>query len=122
LAERPILTVKFQLAGKGLPDGLPPVRRPTPTSFIEFSAMSDFQKLSDESLLRYYESIREQVAGETRSGTPHRFMGEAMKQRSEQLRDELDRRRLRFRDIDWPRSSPDRFKRFWSFVRRTVVR
>ena len=84
--------------------------------------MNDFQKLSDESLLRYYESIREQVTGETLSGTAHRFMGEAMKQRSEELREELGRRRLRFRDIDWPHSSPHRLKRFWSFVRRTVVR
>jgi len=83
--------------------------------------MRNFQKLSDESLLRYYESIREQVADETRSETPHRFMGETARQRSEQLREELDRRRLRFMAIDWPRTSPDRFKRFWRFVRRSIA-
>jgi len=65
--------------------------------------MSHIQSLNDESILRLYESIREQVAADARMGTPHRFVGESAKQQAERLREELDRRRLRFLPIDWPR-------------------
>jgi hypothetical protein len=60
-------------------------------------------KLSDESVVRLYESIREQVAADARMGSRHKFVGESAKQRAEKLREEMDRRRLRFAPIDWPR-------------------
>jgi hypothetical protein len=48
-----------------------------------------------------YESIRDQVTQDIRSGSRHRFMGETAKQQAERLREEMDRRRLQFRRIDW---------------------
>jgi hypothetical protein len=62
--------------------------------------MSDLERLSDESVQRMYESIRDQVTQDIRSGSRHRFMGET-KQQAERLREEMDRRRLQFRRIDW---------------------
>jgi hypothetical protein len=63
--------------------------------------MSDIQRLSDESLHTLYENIRDQVAIDARSGSPHRFMGETARQQAERLREEMDRRRLRFDPIEW---------------------
>lgn len=63
--------------------------------------MSEIHRLSDESLHRLYESIRAQVAVDVRSGSPHRFMGETARQQAERLREEMDRRRLRFDPIEW---------------------
>ena len=63
--------------------------------------MSDIQRLSDESLHRLYENIREQVTIDMRSGSRHRFMGETARQQAERLREEMDRRRLRFNPIEW---------------------
>jgi hypothetical protein len=60
------------------------------------------EKLSDDSVLILYESIRKQVAADIHSGVPQRLMGETAKQRAEQLREEMDRRRMRFKPIDWP--------------------
>ena len=55
--------------------------------------------LSDESVLRFHEDIRQQVAADLATGNG--FMGEAAKQRAERLRIEIDRRRLRFTPIEW---------------------
>ena len=63
--------------------------------------MSDLQRLSDESLHMLYENIREQVAFDLRSASAHRFLGETAKLRAERLREEMDRRRLRFDPIEW---------------------
>ena len=63
--------------------------------------MSNIQRLSNESVLRLYENIREQVIKDVRSGSRHRFMGETARQQAERLREEMDRRRLRFTPIDW---------------------
>ena len=60
-------------------------------------------KLSDESVLILYENIREQVAADARTGSRYKFVGETAKQRAEHLREEMDRRRLRFTPINWPR-------------------
>ena len=60
------------------------------------------EKLSDDSLLLLYENIREQVAADLSLGSRHRLLGAAAKQRAERIREELDRRRLRYRLIDWP--------------------
>jgi hypothetical protein len=60
------------------------------------------EKLSDDCVLILYESIREQVAADIDSGVPEKLMGETARQRAEQLREEMDRRRMRFKPIDWP--------------------
>jgi hypothetical protein len=63
--------------------------------------MSDIRSLSDESVRRLYENIREQLAADARSGSRHRFVGETARQQAERLRAEMDRRRLTFNPIDW---------------------
>ena len=57
--------------------------------------------LSDESILRCYEQIRQQVAADLTTEKRFRLMGgEAVKQRTERLRMEIDRRRLRCDPIE----------------------
>jgi hypothetical protein len=63
--------------------------------------MNDIRYLSDESVSRLYESIRSQVVQDVRSGSPHRFMGETARQQASRLREEMDRRRLKFTPIEW---------------------
>ena len=56
--------------------------------------------LCDESLLRYYDSIRAQVDAERSS--KHKFMAaDSIKEYAESLRLELVKRRLPFTPIDW---------------------
>jgi hypothetical protein len=57
-------------------------------------------KLSDDYVLRLYDSIRSEVARDDR--VPQPLMGTMARQRAEQLREELERRRLRFTAINWP--------------------
>jgi hypothetical protein len=57
--------------------------------------------LSDESILRFYEDIRQQVAADLATGNRYRFAGEAARQQAERLRIEIDRRRLRCNPIEW---------------------
>jgi hypothetical protein len=59
------------------------------------------QNLSDESLLTLYESIRQQVSADIRLGDRHRLLGETAKEYAEQLRKEMDRRRLPVIPIIW---------------------
>jgi hypothetical protein len=66
-----------------------------------WSAMG-IELLSDESILRCYEQIRQQVAADLTTENRFRLMGgEAVKQRTERLRTEIDRRRLRCDPIEW---------------------
>jgi hypothetical protein len=60
----------------------------------------DFSKISDASLLRYYEEIRSQVSSDIRSGG--RFMGAAAKERATILLAEIQRRQLSVTPIYWP--------------------
>jgi hypothetical protein len=56
--------------------------------------------LSDESLLRYYDSIRKQV--EADKGSKHKLLtSDAIKEYAESLRLELYKRRLPHTPIDW---------------------
>ena len=59
------------------------------------------QDLSDESVLKLYENIRQQVSADIRAGGKYRLLGETAKQQAQRLRDELSRRRLSFTPIDW---------------------
>ena len=67
----------------------------------EYVSMSDFSASKDENLLSFYESVREQVESDKRSGGRYRLAGESVKQYADRLRDEMDRRRLRFSPIQW---------------------
>lgn len=62
----------------------------------------NFSQSKDERLLAFYESVRRQVEKDMRSGGQYRFAGEGVKQYAEQLREEMDRRRLLYTRIDWP--------------------
>jgi hypothetical protein len=53
--------------------------------------------------MRFYENIREQVSADIRLGSRHRLLGETAKHQAERLREELDRRRLQFKPIEWDR-------------------
>jgi hypothetical protein len=63
----------------------------------------NFSNSKDERLLAYYENVRRQVELDNRSGGRYRLAGDGVKQYAEKLREEMDRRRLRFTPIDWPR-------------------
>jgi hypothetical protein len=63
--------------------------------------MSNFSASKDQSLLSFYENIREQVESDKRSGGRYRLAGESVRQYAERLREEMDRRRLRFSPIHW---------------------
>jgi hypothetical protein len=62
-----------------------------------------FSQTKDERLLAFYENIRRQVDLDMRAGGRYRFAGEGVKQYADKLREEMDRRRLRFTPIDWQR-------------------
>jgi hypothetical protein len=63
----------------------------------------DFTHSNDQSLLNFYESVSRQVEADKYLGNRFRFVGDTAKQYAERLRDEIERRRLRFTPIDWPR-------------------
>jgi hypothetical protein len=63
--------------------------------------MSHIQRLTDDSVRKLYENIREQVAADTRTGGRHRLVGETAMRQAERLRAEMDRRRLTFTPIVW---------------------
>lgn len=62
----------------------------------------NFSQSKDERLLAFYENVRRQVELDNRSGGRYRLAGDGVKQYAERLREEMDRRRLRFTPIDWP--------------------
>jgi hypothetical protein len=63
----------------------------------------NFSSSKDERLLAFYENVRRQVEMDVLSGGRYRFAGEGVKQYADKLREEMDRRRLRFTPIDWHR-------------------
>jgi hypothetical protein len=65
--------------------------------------MRNFSDSKDERLLTFYESIKCQVDLDKQAGGRYRFAGDGVKQYAESLREEMDRRRLRFTPIEWPR-------------------
>jgi len=59
------------------------------------------ERLSDESVVRYYESIRQQAEAD-RSNKHHFTASPTVRGRAEKLREEMTRRRLQHSPIDWP--------------------
>jgi hypothetical protein len=60
-----------------------------------------FSKSKDERLLAFYDNIRRQVELDNQAGKRYRLAGEGVRQYAEQLREEMDRRRLQYNRIDW---------------------
>lgn len=71
--------------------------------WVDSGEPMDFSRSNDQSLLRYYESIRRQVDADKWLGGRYRFLGDTARQYAECLCQELERRRLQFTPIDWPR-------------------
>jgi hypothetical protein len=61
----------------------------------------NFADSSDECLLHFYESIRRQVTADKQSGGRYRLAGANVREYANRLKDEIDRRQLRFTPIDW---------------------
>jgi hypothetical protein len=60
-----------------------------------------FVDTKDENLVVFYESIRQQVVADVRVGGRYRLIGDSVEQYADLLREEMDRRGLRFTPIDW---------------------
>jgi hypothetical protein len=60
----------------------------------------NFSQMKNERLLAFYENVRHQVALD--AGSRYRYAGDGVRAYADKLREEMDRRRLRFTPIDWP--------------------
>jgi hypothetical protein len=58
--------------------------------------------MKSKRLLAFYENARGQVENDMYVGGLYRYGGEGVRQYAEELRKELERRRLKFSPIDWP--------------------
>jgi hypothetical protein len=67
----------------------------------EVFRMTDMTGLTDETLLRAYEDIRAHVMADLRSGGTYRFMGQAAKERANDLLTEIERRGITVTAIYW---------------------
>jgi hypothetical protein len=63
----------------------------------------NFDNTTDESLVFYYESVRQQVVADLQAGGRYRLIGDSVKQYADRLGEEMNRRRLRFTPIGWQR-------------------
>jgi hypothetical protein len=63
--------------------------------------VTNLENMTDESLLAYYESIRRQVAADHKLGARFRLVGGTVKQYADHLKDEIRRRQLAFKPIEW---------------------
>jgi hypothetical protein len=63
----------------------------------------DFSNSKDERLLAFYDDIQRQVELDMGSGGRYRFAGGSVKLYADKLREEMERRRLRFTPIEWHR-------------------
>jgi hypothetical protein len=94
----PKLTPKttISIVRYGPPAIRPQVWRPT---FLATGAWMPFENLSDHFIIHMYESIRDQVLADTTSGV--RLAGTPARVRAEELRQEIERRGLFCRPIEW---------------------
>jgi hypothetical protein len=63
----------------------------------------NFANSKDDTLLRFYENVRDQVQADSQFGGKYRFAGDGVKQYAEELREEMERRRSRYSPIHWHR-------------------
>jgi hypothetical protein len=63
----------------------------------------NFANATDDTLIAFYESVRRQVRADMHTGGRHRLVGVSTKQYAGTLREEMDRRRMTFMPINWPR-------------------
>ena len=61
----------------------------------------NFESSKDESLLVLWESVRRQVVADQAAGGRYRFVGANVRIYADQLRGEIEKRRLRYTPIDW---------------------
>lgn len=73
----------------------------SPGSSVQAPPVGSFEHLSDDSVLRLYESVRRQVEADKALGDKYRLVGPAARQRAERLRAELAGRGLKFTPIVW---------------------
>ena len=60
----------------------------------------NYSQMKDERLLLFYDAVRQQVILDGNS--TYRFAGDGVRAYAEKLREEMDRRRIRYSSIDWP--------------------
>jgi hypothetical protein len=60
-----------------------------------------FERISDESIALYYESIRKQADADRRY-REHFTASPSVRERADKLRQEMIKRRLQHSPIDWP--------------------
>ena len=70
---------------------------------INGATTMSFSQSTNERLQTFYENVRQQVELDMRAGGRYRFAGENVKQYADKIREEMERRRLVFRPIDWHR-------------------
>jgi hypothetical protein len=63
----------------------------------------NFANSKDDTLFRFYENVRDQVQADSQFGGKYRFAGDGVKQYAEELREEMERRLLRYSPIHWHR-------------------
>ncbi|MDP1581811.1 MAG: hypothetical protein Q8M18_00085 [Bradyrhizobium sp.] len=61
------------------------------------------EKMPDQRLIHYYENIRQQAEAD-RAHKHHVTSGPTIREYADRLRNEMIRRRLQHRPIDWPSS------------------
>jgi hypothetical protein len=59
----------------------------------------NYSQMKDERVLAFYENVRQQVILDGNSR--YRFAGDGVRAYADRLREEMDKRRLRFTPIDW---------------------
>jgi hypothetical protein len=89
------------------PHSTPAFAHPPPALWLRFGEWGGcfvaFENLKDESLLRFYNNIRDQF--EADRGSKHKFTnGPSVKQHASALRDEMVKRRLQHTAIEWDRN------------------
>lgn len=60
----------------------------------------NYAQMKDERLLLFYDAVRQQVVLD--SNSRYRFAGEGVRAYACKLREEMERRRIRFTPINWP--------------------
>jgi hypothetical protein len=60
----------------------------------------NFSQMKDERLLLFYDAVRQQVILDGNSR--YRLAGDGVRAYADKLQEEIERRRLSFRRIDWP--------------------